>query len=530
MPIPIGSCRRVRCERAGQQGVGSSTGVVECERVATLVEWSADGDRGVAGYVSGYAHRAVVVSHERRIGTTPRLASVHVARWTRVVQLNRNAEVVAQRFGRLTGHQVDSWQGISSLPGNDIAESSTLDFKVRPYDDPKKDQHDRNDELRKDVTALANAIGGVLVLGVAEKDGRATKVLPFGSLDAVEGNLRSVLRSRIWPPLDHVEIVPVVEPATSDGCLLVVVPASPRKPHAVQPHGDAEALKYALRVGRHTQWLSESQVADLYRARYQAARTQAERVDEILDDLRTRLAKRLWLLLALVPDVPGQFVVSREGVHEAEQWWGFRDALRLLPPLWMPSATASAGPRRVRLSHSDGQTSVPSEVYAELHDDGSCGLAVELNDGPSGNPSFFLDELVASVVEGLAAIAGLSGGAAGAGGYALLAACLHVGGTQGELQAWDPSWAPPDKPLGTCADPVVTRHTIDLDAVHHEPQELVAAAGIVAGHLAQFFGQPDAQYITPEGSVRVQQFRADIRDKVVKPRAKELGVLIEDSL
>ena len=57
MPISIGPGRRVRRERAGQQGVERPIGVVVCERVATVVAWSADGDRGVAGYVSGYVAR-----------------------------------------------------------------------------------------------------------------------------------------------------------------------------------------------------------------------------------------------------------------------------------------------------------------------------------------------------------------------------------------------------------------------------------------------------------------------------------------
>jgi hypothetical protein len=44
-------------ERAGQQGVECPIRAGECERVATVVAWSAEDDRRVAGYVSGYVAR-----------------------------------------------------------------------------------------------------------------------------------------------------------------------------------------------------------------------------------------------------------------------------------------------------------------------------------------------------------------------------------------------------------------------------------------------------------------------------------------
>jgi hypothetical protein len=127
--------------------------------------------------------------------------------------------------------------------------------------------------------------------------------------------------------------------------------------------------------GRHTEWLSEAQVADLYRARFTAGQSQADRAGTLIAEAKDSLAKGGWLITVLVPDSPGDYGVSRERVQNAYQWWGQRRQLDVLPGTAPWSATESVGPRRVILSRSDGQTTVPSGLYVELHDDGACVIA-----------------------------------------------------------------------------------------------------------------------------------------------------------
>jgi hypothetical protein len=435
------------------------------------------------------------------------------------------------RFERLTGAPIDSWAGLESLVSEQVPEGSELDYKLRAYDDPATPRAQRNNELRKDVTALANAVGGVIVCGISDHVGLPGKILGVGgSLEALEGSLRQTMRSRVWPLIDGVEIVPVRDSTSSDGCLLIVVPASARAPHAVEPHEDAEALKYARRVGRHTEWLSESQVADLYRGRFTAAQSQAERVESIIVDLTTRLSRRSWLLLAVAPDSPGEFTVSRTRVADAQQWWLQRRRLDLLPPIDRGPADASAGPRRIVLSRSDGQTAMPIDVHLELHDDGACGVALGLKDAPSGNPSFYLDDLVARTLESLVNAADFAVGQAGAGGYALVTAKLHFADHPGgEIHAWDPSWTRAVRLPGGTRE-AHTTHTVDLEAIQASNAEAVAATALVVGHLAQFFGEPDAKYLTAAGAIRVNEYEAATRDRLLIPRAAELGVPVERGL
>lgn len=234
---------------------------------------------------------------------------------------------------RLTGEPVDAttWTGLQKLVDDQVPESSELDFKVDAYEgQPAQGGRPKQDEFRKDVTALANARGGVLVLGMAEHDGVASHVVGVaGSLEQHEGRLRSWIRSRVEPYLDGIEIHGVL--GSGVGCILILVARSPRRPHAVVPMSDTEALKYARRVGRHTDWLSEAQVADLYRERFAGGREVAARLEMLDEDAQSALLRRRWLMISTVPDEPGDFAIDTTAKGRLEQWWFQRTHLRLNP-------------------------------------------------------------------------------------------------------------------------------------------------------------------------------------------------------
>jgi hypothetical protein len=78
-----------------------------------------------------------------------------------------------------------SWVGLQKLAVEQVPEGPELDYKLRAYDDPGKPKDQRNDELRKDVTALANAVGGVIVCGISDTNGLPGKVI------GVTGNPRA---------------------------------------------------------------------------------------------------------------------------------------------------------------------------------------------------------------------------------------------------------------------------------------------------------------------------------------------------
>ncbi len=438
---------------------------------------------------------------------------------------------VARVLERVTGEAIDSTSlaGVQKLVTEQVPESSQLDFKVDAYDgQPKQGGRPKQDEFRKDVTALANARGGVLLLGMAEVDGVASYVVGVsGSLEAHGGRLRRLLQSRVEPYLDGVEIECIQ--GSGAGCIVVLIPPSPRRPHAVVPMNDNESLKYARRVGRHTEWLSEAQVADLYRERFTGGLDIALRQDVVESEASAALLRRRWLAITTVPEEPGDFAVDGTAKARLEEWWFRREHVRLNPHV--PGAGVSdvvIGPRRVVLEGRDA-TSAPSGNRLAFHYDGSTHLAFEIDGPTSGNPTLFLDHAVALIIECLATAAEFTSLHAATSGLAQVRVRFLAPETPDlPVHCYDPSWSPVR--LQPTAQVVMSEHTIDLDAVVASRAGLFEGAGIVAAGLAQHFGIADGRYVSASGVVRVQQFDAPTRDGHVVPLCTRLNVPIDGTL
>jgi predicted HTH transcriptional regulator len=164
-------------------------------------------------------------------------------------------------------------EDVQSLVDERIPEGQRLDYKEQL---PLERDADRA-ELAKDVSGMANAVGGLLIYGVAEDDSdeprpQAVRPLPrAGQQTRVE----DVLDSTVLPRLDY-------ECRTldfGDGSVLIVQ-AAPRAggPHMVQGY---KQHRYFIRRGTRTIPMTEDDV----RVAYEAARTRADRLDEMLTHL-----------------------------------------------------------------------------------------------------------------------------------------------------------------------------------------------------------------------------------------------------
>jgi|GEM_PF-2110353 len=107
-------------------------------------------------------------------------------------------------------------------------ESRVLDFKRDTYGKDK-------DELRLDVAAFANTIGGSIVIGIEESEGKAVSVFGIGNVDPDEEKLRlsSIINSRIEPRIAGLEIN-VIDVSEGRRVIVIQVPNSWQKPHLVK--------------------------------------------------------------------------------------------------------------------------------------------------------------------------------------------------------------------------------------------------------------------------------------------------------
>ena len=119
---------------------------------------------------------------------------------------------------------------LKSLIVDRVAENRRLEYKRRLYGGKDQDKA----EAAADLSAMANGVGGTLILGIAEENGCASELVGVESSDP-DSLLRSIqdsLRSGIEPTLHGVQIkwVPIED---KRGAVVIHIPRSWYGPHRV---------------------------------------------------------------------------------------------------------------------------------------------------------------------------------------------------------------------------------------------------------------------------------------------------------
>jgi len=284
------------------------------------------------------------------------------------------------RLGRiegLFGRRLDEldYRAIAELvDSSDAAEGEDLDYKQAHY---RPDDRGR-EELAKDIAAFANHLGGLLIIGMAENNGVPSKVLDVDLDDARLRHIRQVIVSNTAPPVPYEPITVHNPAAPGTGFLLLAVPRSPAGPHAVTAPASRpskDTLRYPRRGGSRTEWLTQTDVATAYRARFTAAAEREQRLADIEEDLVDALAARTTphLIVTVVPEQPGDLVIDSARFTRYQQ-----ELLGTQLHLGQQVSNfgrVSVGPRRLIVSEGAGRYS----ARAELHRDGSATIALPLS-------------------------------------------------------------------------------------------------------------------------------------------------------
>jgi len=169
-----------------------------------------------------------------------------------------------------------------------LGEDSTLELKKLVLRDDGKSIEPHPDGLSDELAALANAKGGLLVLGVDDKT-REISGIDIAQLDRVEAWLTAICNDRIKPPLDvvtrHVEL-PNAQ-GVAQPVIVIEVPQS------LWVHQSANG--YFRRVGHAKRELPPDALARLFQQRSQARIIRFEEQDVPnceFDDLDALLLRR----------------------------------------------------------------------------------------------------------------------------------------------------------------------------------------------------------------------------------------------
>jgi hypothetical protein len=154
-------------------------------------------------------------------------------------------------------------QLIGNLVEQRVRESRHLDYKGKYHLTSKNPRlEEERNELRKDATALANADGGHIVVGVEEEEvaGKRTgyPALAPGVADAEDARraISGALGAGIDPPI-RFEVASVA--GFPDGpCIVIYVPPSQRRPHRIE-----NTRRIPIRRGEETTEMDMDQIREM---------------------------------------------------------------------------------------------------------------------------------------------------------------------------------------------------------------------------------------------------------------------------
>ncbi|RQX13359.1 hypothetical protein DDE19_25805 [Micromonospora ureilytica] len=413
-----------------------------------------------------------------------------------------------RRLEQLLGGPIDETLTYQQVKGliPDTTEGPDLDFKRDTYGGRDKDRK----ELCGDVGGLANANGGLLILGMEEDDqGRARKDVGVDISDAERLRLHQTVVANVQPTPTF-DIIPVEDPdRPGTGFLVISVARTATGPHAYVQNN---SLLYPKRIGTQRVWLSEAEVAEAYRARFAGFADRIDTAARIERDFTTRLdGNQTWLVATLVPDMPGAFRIDTSTLNAFQRDIVDRSIAGVGIPL---SQFGRAGVRHRRLVGTGNYE--PDKLYSrlacELHEDGSGAIAAYL-DGRHPRPDYDNtpprsrindEDLVATIAAALRFLAVHARDRAAVAGLATLRVTIYPVTLNLPAYLMHHRRYGLDRDLGTHAvlEPPVADAVADIDELTAEGRGLLAVTYRLATGLVQEFGRAEALQLTADGNLR----------------------------
>lgn len=274
---------------------------------------------------------------------------------------------------------------IQQAVARNVPESAALDWKAKYQENAHG-----NEELAKDLSAMANSGGGTIVLGVGEVGSGSQKRIVHSDIELTEQIKQRVLAinsTRVHPRIPGVDPVFLHNPdQPGRGVSVISIPASPLAPHF---HERGGVLVAKRRNGPDTELLRETDIERAYLDRLAGRRRAEERLDELeAQPLKARRPDAVRLSASATPLVAAPFLGNGERPRVEGALQGFsrlfqevlaaqseetrlvQDAMAsLLPDRSVSPRDIRPGLRRWRV----GELSpVPTYgPYLELHHDGS---------------------------------------------------------------------------------------------------------------------------------------------------------------
>lgn len=279
-----------------------------------------------------------------------------------------------------------------------VEEANDLDWKLELPPAKGLPQTD----FPKDVAAMANSGGGVIVFGVRESQKAATARVDVGEFDeAYERSMRSAAFTAISPPVFGLNVHRLGD--EGNRAVAVEVLASVDGPHLIYKN---DYFAAPMRNDSDTVWMKERQIEAMYRARFEERRHATEALDALFQEAAAGRDsdKRAWLIAVAHPRVPRfRRRLTREearGVLTKTVGLALTYAGRggIHPLENVDRDNPRPGLRRwVAVNNATGERSMWRESWMSIHDDGSVTVATAVGGHRMSSDAYFEGWQVESV-------------------------------------------------------------------------------------------------------------------------------------
>lgn len=183
-----------------------------------------------------------------------------------------------------------------------VAEREDLDWKqVLP-----KHSGPWVEEFAKDVAAMANAGGGMIIYGVIEDGSEAADIRDVGPItDIILRELRGAAFSGITPPVLGLQLLAITDADNGESVLALLIPPSDEAPHLVFRH---DMFGAPVRIGTQTGWMKERMLESAYRQRFAERDRRLIGLDDLFDESAApfREPHRAWMVAVARPEIRGR--------------------------------------------------------------------------------------------------------------------------------------------------------------------------------------------------------------------------------
>lgn len=193
---------------------------------------------------------------------------------------------------------------------DDLDWKSTLPLTLPAGKETGRDQ--QQDELAKDIAAMANGRGGLIIYGVAETTGNtASHIQSVGSPDeSTLQNIRRVANNLIYPPVTGLTLRWLSADDIDESVLALTIDPSVESPHLVrprrQPAGTGFWFAVPYRSGPDTEWMPEKMIEAAYRDRLANRRQRDHDLGQLHAELLATTASQAggaWVIATARPEI-----------------------------------------------------------------------------------------------------------------------------------------------------------------------------------------------------------------------------------